>query len=117
MDDFVVIGELGGEVYVEKAKEPIVLQYDVPLRLQPVQDVMILAPPPVTVDLPAEWQRHPPHFYWLNRFNSRCGCLLDESCVEYHPCCQKIWVEKPCCWPVKRYRGPISMSSRPHTLC
>ena len=112
MDDFVVIGESNGEAYVEKVeirvqmKEPIVLRYDVPLTLQPVQEVMTLAPPPVTVDLPAEWQRHPPRFYWLNRFNSRCGCLLDESCVEPHPCYQKIWIEKSCRWPLKRYRGP-----------
>ena len=106
MGDFVVIGERGGEAYVErvgihvKAKDPIMVRYYLSLTLPPVQDTMDLTP-----DLPVEWQRQMPRFYWINRYNSRCGCLLDESCVEPHFCNQKLWIEKPChTW--SRYRGP-----------
>lgn len=104
MDDFVVICERGGKAYVErfgaqiKVIEPIILRYDAAGRDgSPPQITMELAPPILErVDLPVEWRRHLPRFHWLNRFNSRCGCLLDESCVEPHVCNQKIWVERQC---------------------
>jgi hypothetical protein len=110
MDDFIVIGERGGEAYVErvgtqvKVVEPIVLRYGIAYMLPPAQITMGLAPP--GLDLPVEWQRRLPRFYWLNRFNSHCGCLLDDTCVEPHVCNQKIWVERSWRGPIMKYRGP-----------
>lgn len=88
MDDFVIIGEQGGHAFVEsplpvKAIEPIVLRF----YLSPVQNHMSL----ILLNLPAEWQRTPPQIFWIKRFNWRCGCLLDDSCVEPHQCYQKMW--------------------------
>ena len=106
MDDFVIIGERNGEAYVEVAApvkmiEPIVLRVDTTLTLSPVQDSMGLAPPLSPIDLPAEWQRAIPQFYWITRFNSKCECLLYENCIEPHQCYKKMWTERP-----SKYRGP-----------
>lgn len=105
MEDFVVIGEQGGTAFIEesvKMIEPITIRYNVPLVLPPVQVRMGLTP------IPDEWKRPEPipSFYWLNRFNTHCGCLMDNSCVGPHQCHQKMWIERPNFWPPSRYRGP-----------
>jgi hypothetical protein len=111
MDDFVVIGEREGKAFVEtvtvtvKMKEPLIVRYDLPLTLPPVQEIMERAPSLADVVLPPEWKRAVPQVYWLNRFNSRCGCLLHDGCVEPHQCQQKIWLENPHC-RLPKYRGP-----------
>lgn len=87
MDGFVVIGERDGSAFIEGVIMPIeqiVLRYDISL-IDPVQAYS-------GVDLSRIWQRFTPRFYWINRFNVRCGCLLDESCSEPHQCYQKMWI-------------------------
>lgn len=95
MDDFVVIGENEVNDFVEEGvAEPIVLRFDIPLILLTAQDYMVLMSPG-RVDLSVEWQRvTSQQFYWINRFNLQCGCLLDNSCTEPHACYQKMWSER-----------------------